>query len=372
MTTYKKSTKKMAFIEAEGVAKKFDDFWALKEVNFSANKGDFLTLLGPSGCGKSTLLNLIAGFLLPTSGSIKVDGNDISHLTPENRDSAMCFQSYALFPHLSVLENIAFGPKQKKVPNKEVVKRLNSLMQQVDLTEHKDKLPNQLSGGQQQRVALARALAVQPSLVLFDEPLSNLDAKLRDQVRIEIRALQKELGFTAIYVTHDQSEALAMSDKVLLLNNGVIEQEGTPEEVYFSPQTEFVANFIGAANVHRVKINSIKNSVISAMLGTELVEFDSANHKDLKVGQEISICWRPEVARLWTEKSLLNNDNRYNKIRAKFVSSAFQGAYTDVFIKIKGQEKIFRLQLPRCSGLKTDQEISFSLPKDSILIIEKV
>jgi len=364
--------KKMTLIEAKGITKKFDDFWALKDVNFSANKGDFLTLLGPSGCGKSTLLNLIAGFLLPTSGSIKVKGNDISHLTPENRDSAMCFQSYALFPHLSVLENIAFGPKQKKVPNKEVVKRLNSLLQQVGLTEHKNKLPNQLSGGQQQRVALARALAVQPSLVLFDEPLSNLDAKLRDQVRIEIRALQKELGFTAIYVTHDQSEALAMSDKVLLLNNGVIEQAGTPEEVYFSPQTEFVANFIGAANVHRVKINSIKNSAISVMLGTELVEFESANYKDLKVGQEISICWRPEVARLWTEKLLLNNDNRYNKIRAKFVSSAFQGAYTDVFIKIKGQEKIFRLQLPKYPGLKTDQEINFSLPKDSILIIEKV
>ena len=241
----------MPSLAAKGIAVRFGAIEALKDINIDVAAGSFVTLLGPSGCGKTTLLNVISGFLKPSQGQILMNGQDVTDLRPEERDTAMCFQSYALFPHLSVAENIAFGPRQAKTAKDEVQSRVDGLLEQMGLSVHRGKLPNELSGGQQQRVALARALAVEPGIVLFDEPLSNLDAKLRDQVRTEIRALQKSVGFTAVYVTHDQAEALAMSDTVFLLNKGVIEQSGTPRDIYFNPRTPFVADFIGAANIHK-------------------------------------------------------------------------------------------------------------------------
>ena len=261
----------MTALRVTNVSKVFEDgYRALAYINLSIERGEFVTLLGPSGCGKTTLLKILAGFYDPTTGNIEQDGADITHAPPEKRDTAMCFQSYALFPHLSVAENIEFGPRQNKVARNARLERLDGLLRQVDLEQHRDKLPNKLSGGQQQRVALARALAMRPSVVLFDEPLSNLDAKLREQVRREIRGLQREFGFTAIYVTHDQSEALAMSDRVVVLNGGVVEQIGAPEEVYQRPETAFVADFIGSANL--LPFRKIDDRKIETALGTLTVE----------------------------------------------------------------------------------------------------
>ncbi|MDO7655790.1 MAG: ABC transporter ATP-binding protein, partial [Paracoccaceae bacterium] len=214
----------MVAIDIEHLSKKFGDFTALSDVSIDVQPKEFVTLLGPSGCGKTTLLKLISGFLEPTDGVIKIGGLDVTHVPPEKRDTALCFQSYALFPHLTVKENLEFGPRQKKVSSSERKARIDDVSEKLDLTAQLDKLPNQLSGGQQQRVSLGRALTMRPSVILFDEPLSNLDAKLRDQVRIEIRRIQKEYGLTAIYVTHDQAEALSMSDRIVVLNDGRVEQ----------------------------------------------------------------------------------------------------------------------------------------------------
>src|SRR5512136_2725176 len=218
---------------------------AVDDVSINIEKGQFVTLLGPSGCGKTTTLRLIAGFEFPTSGRISLDGQRLEDVPPNRRDMAMVFQSYAIFPHLSVFENIAYGLRIKKLPAADIRRRVDDVMSLTELTGLHDRAPNQLSGGQQQRVALARALVVEPKVLLFDEPLSNLDAKLREEMRFEIRDLQKRLGITAIYVTHAQEEALVMSDLIAIINKGKLAQLGSPEEIYERPRSRFVADFIG-------------------------------------------------------------------------------------------------------------------------------
>lgn len=221
---------------------------AVDDISLNIEKGQFVTLLGPSGCGKTTTLRLIAGFEFPTSGRITLDGARLDDVPPNRRDMAMVFQSYAIFPHLNVFENIAYGLKIKKLSTTEIKKRIDDVMKLTQLTGLETRAPNQLSGGQQQRVALARALVVEPKVLLFDEPLSNLDAKLREEMRFEIRDLQKRLGITAIYVTHAQEEALVMSDLIAIINRGKLAQLGSPEEIYESPRSRFVADFIGLSD----------------------------------------------------------------------------------------------------------------------------
>ena len=335
----------MPSLAAKGIAVRFGAIEALKDINIDVAAGSFVTLLGPSGCGKTTLLNVISGFLKPSQGQIFMDGQDVTDLRPEERDTAMCFQSYALFPHLSVAENIAFGPKQAKTAKDEVQSRVDGLLEQMGLSVHRGKLPNELSGGQQQRVALARALAVEPGVVLFDEPLSNLDAKLRDQVRTEIRALQKSVGFTAVYVTHDQAEALAMSDTVFLLNKGVIEQSGTPRDIYFNPRTPFVADFIGAANIHKGEMRS----------GEMETPFGILKSKSKHTGPG-TLCWRPEVVALGGE------------LRGRVSSSAFQGGYLDVFVTAGGET--LRLQLPGSMQVAVGDDLSFSIAPEDVVQLE--
>ena len=217
--------------------------------------GEFLSVLGPSGCGKTTLLNVIAGFVDARQGQVLVDGRDVTGEPAHRRDLGIVFQSYALFPHLSVAQNVAYGLDVRKTPKAEVRRRVAEVLELVDLTAFADRRPRQLSGGQQQRVAVARALAYSPSVLLLDEPLSNLDAKLRRQMQFELRRIQKAIGTTMIFVTHDQDEALTMSDRVALLNGGKIEQIGTPEEIYRQPRTAFVADFLGAGNLIRATIS---------------------------------------------------------------------------------------------------------------------
>jgi iron(III) transport system ATP-binding protein len=228
----------------------FDDFIAIENLNLNIKEGEFFTLLGPSGCGKTTTLRSLVGFITPSKGSIVVDREDITNKPVEQREIGMVFQSYALFPTMNVYDNIAFGLKVKKMKKAEIHKRVHEIAKIVDLTEAQiDKKVSDLSGGQQQRVAIARALALSPKILVLDEPLSNLDAKLRKQLRAELKRLQHNYGITTIYVTHDQEEALTLSDRIAVFNNGVIEQVGTPEEIYNKSETEFVCHFIGDANL---------------------------------------------------------------------------------------------------------------------------
>ena len=211
--------------------------------------GEFVSVLGPSGCGKSTLLAVLAGFVAPTTGTVAIDGEDITHVAPNRRETGLVFQSYALFPHMTVRRNLEYGLRTRRVPRAERTERVDDALRLVDLVEFADRYPQQLSGGQQQRVAIARALVTRPRVLLLDEPLSNLDAKLRRQMRHELRELQREVGTTTVFVTHDQAEALALSDRVALLAHGGLEQLGTPEDLYRAPRTRFAADFVGAANL---------------------------------------------------------------------------------------------------------------------------
>ena len=238
----------MALLELQNITAGYDKNVILKNFNISVEKGEFVSLLGSSGCGKTTCLRLIAGFADPMEGKIVFNGKDYTNVPLHKRNFGFVFQSYALFPHLTVFENVAFGLKMRKVDKETIKKEVMEMLKVVDLEGFENRFPREMSGGQRQRVALARALVIKPELLMFDEPLSNLDAKLRIKMRVEIRRLQQKLGFTAIYVTHDQEECFAISDKVAIMNKGVIEQMDTPSEIYNKPKTEFIARFVGFEN----------------------------------------------------------------------------------------------------------------------------
>lgn len=238
----------MASVEIVGLRKLYGDVVALSDINISIPSGSFFTLLGPSGCGKTTLLRTIAGFHDQNAGRISVDGLAIEGLPAHRRDVGTVFQDYAIFPHISVRENVAFGLKQRKIPASEIIKRVNDVLDVVQLGAFADRMPHELSGGQQQRVGLARAIVIRPKVLLMDEPLSNLDARLRVDLRAELRRIQRDLGITTVYVTHDQEEALAMSDTVCVMYEGVIQQAASPLDIYLRPANKFVATFVGANN----------------------------------------------------------------------------------------------------------------------------
>lgn len=231
---------------------------AVDDLSLTIEPGEFVTLLGPSGCGKTTTLRMIAGFETPTSGAIVLDGKDLASLSPDKRPMGMVFQSYALFPHMSVFENVAYGLRVKHMAKDQIRSEVGEVLKIMNLEHLANRAPNQLSGGQQQRVALARAMVIKPKVLLFDEPLSNLDAKLRAQMRIEIRSIQRKLGITSIFVTHDQDEAMALSDRIVVMRNAVVEQSGTPDEIYRRPSSVFVADFIGRSNF--LKVEKIEKS----------------------------------------------------------------------------------------------------------------
>jgi putative spermidine/putrescine transport system ATP-binding protein len=238
----------MSYLFLSHLSKSYGSVPAVQDVNLQIPAGQFISLLGPSGCGKTTILRMVAGFERPTGGAIQLEGHDITHIPANRRDMGMVFQSYSLFPHMTASQNIAFGLRVKRMSKSQQRLRVSEMLDLVGLTEMGDRFPHQLSGGQQQRVALARALAITPRVLLLDEPLSALDAKVRLQLRNEIRRIQQQLGITTLFVTHDQEEALAISDRVVVMSQGRIEQEGTPEEIYLTPTTPFIASFIGAMN----------------------------------------------------------------------------------------------------------------------------
>ena len=252
----------MKSVKIENVSKQFGQVHGVKDLDLEIKSGEFFTFLGPSGCGKTTTLRMIAGFYYPTEGKIYFDDRDVTLLQPNRRNIGMVFQNYALFPHMTVNESIAFGLQVRKFSKSEIKQKVDRIRELVHLKQYGERKINELSGGQQQRVALARALVIEPDILLLDEPLSNLDAKLREETRIEIKRIQSELGVTTIYVTHDQMEAMAMSDRIMVMENGYIKQIGTPQEIYNRPSNRFVANFIGETNLIETKIKSIEGNVI--------------------------------------------------------------------------------------------------------------
>ena len=268
------------------------DFAAVDDISLDINPGSFVTLLGPSGCGKTTTLRMVAGFESPDKGEIYIGDQAINELTPNKRDTAMVFQSYALLPHYNVFDNIAYGLKIRKVAKDEIAERVMAMLKLVELEGLEGRMTNQLSGGQQQRVALARALVVQPSVLLFDEPLSNLDAKLRVAMRTEIRRIQQTVGITAIYVTHDQSEAMSISDQIIIMNKGKIAQMGTPREIYYQPKNEFVADFIGEVNFLTGSVTAIDSKAIHVDVGG--VDITAESFEKVSKGDSCKIVLRPE------------------------------------------------------------------------------
>lgn len=266
---------------------------AVEDFSLSINEGELVTLLGPSGCGKTTVLRMLAGFETPTAGSLFIAGKEITQLPANQRNSAMVFQSYALFPHMTVSENIRYGLKFRKLTRAESLKRFDRIVEVVNLKGFEDRRPSELSGGQQQRVALARALIIEPALLLFDEPLSNLDAKLREFMRNEIRKIQQALKITAVYVTHDQSEAMAISDRVVVMNKAKIEQIGSPYDVYHRPTTRFVADFMGAANFLAGTISSIGGDKTNVMVHGASLEIPHVLDKS-GASDAVTLVVRPE------------------------------------------------------------------------------
>ncbi len=293
-----------AFVSSQG------SHTAVRSVDLQVKQGEFITLLGPSGCGKTTTLRLIAGFETPTSGDILLDGKVITHEPVNKRPMTMVFQSYALFPHMTVYDNICYGLRVKGV-HKELSEKVEMVMQIMNLVGLEKRMPHQISGGQQQRVALARALVMEPRVLLFDEPLSNLDAKLRVQMRTEIRRLQKRLGITSIYVTHDQAEAMGLSDRIVVMNHGEIEQVGSPADIYQRPATTFVADFMGRSNFIKSTVLSSTGQELCLDLHGQTIKIPKTDHS-FSVGDVVNLIVRPEAVTLSSSptKTLLKGEIR--------------------------------------------------------------
>ena len=281
----------MSYLSISHVSKQYGNAVVVDNFNLDVEKGEFVSFLGPSGCGKTTTLRMVAGFEIPTTGKITVGGDDITNKAPNQRNVGMIFQAYALFPNMTVAQNIGFGLRIRKEPEPAITQRVKEMLSLINLEKHADKYPYQLSGGQQQRVALARALANRPQVLLLDEPLSALDAKIRVSLRAEIRAIQKALGITAVFVTHDQEEALSISDRIVVMYDGKVEQVGTPFEIYNFPKTQFVANFVGSLNTAEAEILDPAKGLLSV----DGVQFISSEKmENLHKGDKVRIAIRPE------------------------------------------------------------------------------
>jgi len=323
----------MIDLELKEVTKRFGPVVAVNKLSIEVPKGEFLTLLGPSGCGKTSLLRLIAGFYKPDSGEIMIRGKTVNKLSADKRDTAMVFQDYALFPHLTVFENVAFGLRIKKTPEEEIKRRVKWALELVRLSGVEERSIFQLSGGQQQRVAFARAIVVQPEIMLLDEPLSNLDFKLRQAMRIEIRSIQKELGTTTIYVTHDQTEALVMSDHIAVMKSGVLEQMGSPKEIYERPKTPFIADFVGNINFLNGKIVDIASGEVKFTTDKGTI-LSAPSTNDLNIGEAI-LAIRPERCS-FTKMT----EGKKNELSGQIAHKIYTGSLIQYHVLLEGGERI--------------------------------
>ncbi len=321
---------KKADVQLNNIIKEFQtpegkgSFRAVDNVSLHINSGEFVTLLGPSGCGKTTILRMLAGFESPTTGDILLDNELVNNITPDKRDTAMVFQSYALFPHYNVFENVAYGLINKKMDKQQIHEKVLNILSLVGLSGLEKRNTNQLSGGQQQRVALARALVMEPAVLLFDEPLSNLDAKLRIYMRKEIRKIQQRIGLTSIYVTHDQAEAMSLSDRIIIMNGGKIEQMGTPHEIYQQPASKFVADFIGNANfVNGEVVEVLGETAQVRMLGGIFPVH--VNNTVISVGDSVHVVVRPEAVEITSQGG---------DVAAQVLVSTYMGAVQEYTVQV--------------------------------------
>jgi spermidine/putrescine transport system ATP-binding protein len=321
-------------VELKAVSKAFGDYQALVNVDLTIHNGEFLTLLGPSGCGKTTILRLISGLERPDQGRIYINGQDVTDWPPEHRHLNMVFQSYALFPHMSVFENIAFGLRCKKIPKNEIDERVDEILRIVKLTKLAARKPHQLSGGQQQRVAIARAVVNKPLVLLLDEPLSALDYNLRKEMQVELKQLQRRLGITFVFVTHDQEEALSMSDRVAVMNEGRIEQLGTPRDVYEEPNNLYVAEFIGETNIFKSKV--IRASKKKIEVSIEDKRFTFKNKKGFKRRQEVYVIVRPEDLAVWREEEV---DSKLNMLPGIVEQVIYKGSTVELRVRLEESDK---------------------------------
>jgi putative spermidine/putrescine transport system ATP-binding protein len=348
----------MSFLQLSGLQKSFGTNHVVKDFNLDIEKGEFISLLGPSGCGKTTVLRMVVGFETPTVGSISVEGKDIVALRPNQRKIGMVFQAYALFPNLTVAQNVGFGLRVAGTETATAAKRVQEMLDLIGLPELGGRYPFQLSGGQQQRVALARALAVQPRVLLLDEPLSALDAKIRVSLRGEIREIQRNLGITTIFVTHDQEEALSMSDRVVVMNGGIAEQIGTPLEIYNRPATRFVAAFVGT-------LNQLQATVIDAASGqVQIGQNQFTLGRPVPAGSSVTLAIRPEVVALGA------GQGSDITLPATILDVNFLGAVIRVRVRTSGGE----LSLDTFNNAETPppvqgQELQVSFARDALLVL---
>lgn len=323
-------------VELRGVYKSIYDLEILHDINLDVHEGEFLTLLGPSGCGKTTLLRLISGFEDPTAGSIFIDNKDVNGLPPHQRHVHTVFQSYALFPHMTVFDNVAFGLRCQKVPSAEIETRVMDALNMVKLTKYAQRKPTQLSGGQQQRVAIARAVVNRPRVLLLDEPLSSLDYRLRKTMQLELKQLQRKLGIAFIFVTHDQEEALSMSDRVVVLHEGVIEQIGTPRQVYEEPSTLNVAKFIGEANIFEGEVLSINGGKQATIQLLEQARPVKTTYP-LVVGEKVNVLIRPEDVRVWGQSEVTDTTDMFAGTVEEVI---YKGTTVDLMVRLSNHTVI--------------------------------
>jgi iron(III) transport system ATP-binding protein len=350
---------KTADLKLENLTKRFGKVIAVNNVSLEIPHGKLITLLGPSGCGKTTILRMIAGLEVPTSGKIYLGGEDITHLPPNERKITMVFQSYALFPHMNVYENIAYGLRVMRWPEEKIRGTIQETMQMVGLEGLEQRGASELSGGQQQRVAVARALVLKPKVLLFDEPLSNLDAKLRKHMRGEIRNLQKDLGITSVYVTHDQSEALAISDQIVVMENAVISQLGAPKDLYTRPANPFVADFIGEANILDVEVLGTKDDLAQVRLDS--VDVFVPYFRTPQKGEHAQLVIRPEDIRVHSE------DIQGLKGVIKFAQ--YQGASNDYTVDTEAGELAITDYEAKGSLLERGTNVSLTFREDHLFLI---
>ncbi|MDO8974457.1 putative 2-aminoethylphosphonate ABC transporter ATP-binding protein [Reyranella sp.] len=350
------------YLEVRNLSKRFGDFSALGDVSLDVVEGEFVCFLGPSGCGKTTLLRAIAGLDPQTSGTIRQKGRDVSALPPAQRDFGIVFQSYALFPNLSVTDNVGYGLVSRRQNRAAILKRVTELLALVGLPDAGPKYPAQLSGGQQQRVALARALATSPGLLLLDEPLSALDARVRLRLRHEIKALQRTLGVTTIMVTHDQEEALTMADRIVVMNHGAIEQVGTPQEIYRRPATAFVADFVGSMNFLAGTLMAPDKVRVAG------VDFDCPVQAGLAPGQKVSLCIRPEDVRVRDLPADI-----VNRVPVEVAELDFVGAFCRATLRAQAAADValtadFSSNLIRDLGVDIGTKLDIALPPDRLRV----
>ena len=354
----------MSGVRLDKIVKSYGSTVAVNDVSLDIKEGEFLTLLGPSGCGKTTTLRLISGFIQPTSGAIHFGNKDVTGIAPQHRQIGMVFQDYALFPHLTVSENISFGLVERRYEKAAIKKRVDELLALIKLEEAADRYPSEISGGQAQRVAVARAVAHPPSVLLMDEPLGALDLKLRETMQAELRRIQQELGITAVYVTHDQSEAMNMSDRIVVMNDGIIEQIGSPRDIYSNPQSVFVANFIGQVNVLECKVTRKKDNITDLDYNGQKIR---AQHEiSLRQGTNIFLAIRPENIKI-TAKAARNPQNTLKGV----VSEAlFSGNVMKISVELESGDCIKVECQPKATSFELGSSVHVNwLPEDCNILL---